>query len=476
MSAATIIGSGPNGLSAAITLARAGLEVEVHEAESTCGGGARSGELTLPGFLHDLGSAVFPLGIGSPFFSKLPLDEHGLHWLHPGAPLAHPFDDGTAVLVERDLGATARQFGPDSNAYFDLFDPLARNWRALMAEIMRPIVHFPRRPFLMGAFGLDGVLPAYLFAKQKFQTSRAQTVFAGLAAHSILPLKAPLTTAVALIFGTSAHATGWPIASGGAQSISNALLSVLKSLGGRVITNSRVESLDGLPQRDLTLCDVTPRQFLSIAGDKLPESFRCSLENYRYAPGAYKVDWALRQPIPWRALDCARAGTVHLGGSLDEIAASERAAWRGEHAENPFILLAQPSLFDPTRAPEGKHTAWAYCHVPNGSTVPMLNRIEAQIERFAPGFKDCVLARKVYAPADLQALNANLVGGDVNGGAFTVKQFLSRPTWRQYGTPLPGVYLCSASTPPGGGVHGMCGYNAAKAALKSLQRRSNLKP
>jgi phytoene dehydrogenase-like protein len=419
---------------------------------------------------------VYPLGFSSPFFSKLRLDQYGLCWVHPRAPLAHPFDDGTAVLVERDLAATAGQFGPDGKAYFDLLDPFVRNWDALVAEMMRPIIHVPHRPFLLGAFGLDAIQPAYFFAKQKFRTLRAQTVFAGLAAHSILPLKAPLTTAFGLILGASAHATGWPIAAGGAQSISNALIAVLKSLGGRILTNSRVESLDGLPQRDLTLCDVTPRQFLSMAGDKLPEGFRRSLENYRYAPGAYKVDWALRQPIPWQALECARAGTVHLGGTLDEIVESERAAWRGEHVEKPFILLVQPSLFDPGRAPEGKHTVWAYCHVPNGSTVSMLSRIEAQIERFAPGFKDCVLARTASAPADLEALNANLVGGDVNGGAFTIKQFVSRPTWRQYRTPLPGVYFCSSSTPPGGGVHGMCGYNAAKIALKSLQRRSSLKP
>ncbi|HEX4229027.1 MAG TPA: NAD(P)/FAD-dependent oxidoreductase [Bryobacteraceae bacterium] len=471
MSAATIVGSGPNGLSAAIILAEAGFEVEVREAQSTYGGGARSGELTLPGFLHDLGSAVYPLGVSSPFFSSLPLDKHGLRWIQPPVPLAHPFDDGGAVLVERDLSATARQFGSDRQAYFDLFDPLVRHWQPLVAELLRPVIHLPRRPFLFAAFGLDAIQPAHSFITRKFREARAQTVLAGLAAHSILPLKYPLTTAFPLMFGAAAHAAGWPIAAGGAQSISNALAGVLTSLGGRILTNSPVDSLDALPTRDLILCDVTPRQFLSLAGDRLTDSYRDSLKGYRYGPGAYKVDWALSQPIPWRAVECARAGTVHLGGSLEEITASESAAWRGEHVDKPFVLLSQPSLFDPSRAPQGKHTAWAYCHVPNGSTVSMLSRIESQIERFAPGFRDCVLARKVYAPADLEAVNANLVGGDVNGGAFTIKQFVARPTLRRYSTPLPRVYLCSSSTPPGGAVHGMCGYFAALAALHHRDRR-----
>lgn len=471
MSAATIVGSGPNGLSAAVVLAQAGLDVEVREAQSTRGGGARSGQTTLPGFLHDLGSAVYPLGISSPFFSSLRLENHGLHWIHPIAPLAHPFDDGSAVVLERDLRATAKQFGPDEQAYFELFDPFVRHWHALVGDVLRPVIHVPRRPFLIAAFGMDAVQPAHFFVQRRFRAPRAQAVFAGLAAHAILPLKYPLTTAFGLILGASAHAAGWPIAAGGAQSITNALAGVLTSLGGRILTDSRVDSLDALPSRDLTLCDVTPRQFLSIAGAKLPSPYRDSLKGYRYGPGAYKVDWALNQPIPWRSPECARAGTVHLGGSLEEITTSERAAWRGQHAEKPFVLLSQPSLFDPSRAPQGKHTAWAYCHVPNGSTLPMLSRIEAQIERFAPGFRDCVLARKVYSPADLEAVNSNLIGGDVNGGAFTVKQFVSRPTFRQYGTPLPGVYLCSSSTPPGGGVHGMCGYFAARAALKALGRR-----
>jgi phytoene dehydrogenase-like protein len=472
VSAATIVGSGPNGLSAAIILAEAGFEVEVLEAQATYGGGARSGAITLPGFLHDLGSAVYPLGISSPFFSSLPLEQHGLRWIQPPVPLAHPFDDGSAVVVERDLAATARQFGSDRQTYFDLFYPFVRHWRALVADVLRPVIHLPSRPFLVAAFGVDAVRPAHSLITQKFRDARAQTVLAGLAAHSIMPLTYPLTTAFALILGGAAHAAGWPIPAGGAQSISDALAGVLTSLGGRISTNSPVDSLDALPPRALTLCDVTPRQFLSLAGDRLTNPYRDSLKSYRYGPGAYKVDWALNQPIPWRAVECARAGTVHLGGSLEEITASERDAWRGEHADKPFVLLAQPSLFDPSRAPQGKHTAWAYCHVPNGSTVSMLSRIEAQIERFAPGFRDCVLARKVYAPGDLEAVNANLVGGDVNGGAFTVKQFVARPTFRQYGTPLADVYLCSSSTPPGGGVHGMCGYFAARAALKEHDRRS----
>ncbi|MGC2658803.1 MAG: NAD(P)/FAD-dependent oxidoreductase, partial [Bryobacteraceae bacterium] len=433
------------------------------------GGAARTAELTLPGFHNDVGSTCYPLGVSSPFFARLPLESNGLRWIHPPAPMAHPFDDGSAVLVERDLAATAKQLGADGQAYADLLEPFARNWHALAAEVLQPLIHLPRRPFLMGAFGIGGVQPAQLLASQKFQTARAQTVFAGLAAHSLLPLSYPLTSAIAILFGASAHAVGWPFAAGGAQSLSNALAGVLKSFGGRIVTDSRVDSLNDLPTGGLTICDITPRQFLSIAGDRISGPYRESLKRYRYAPGAYKVDWALSQPIPWRARECSRAGTVHLGGSLEEIAASERAAWRGEHFEKPFILLCQPSLFDPSRAPQGKHTAWAYCHVPNGSTVSMLKQIETQIERFAPGFRDCILARKAFAPADLQLMNANLVGGDVNGGAFTLRQFIARPTFRQYRTPLPRVYLCSASTPPGGGVHGMCGYYAARAALKDVK-------
>ena len=384
MSAATIVGSGPNGLSAAIVLAHAGLEVEVREAQSTYGGGARSAEVTLPGFRHDLGSAVYPFAISSPFFSSLPLASHGLGWIQPLAPLAHPFDDGTAVLVERDLAATAKQLGPDEQAYFNLFDPFVRNWPAMASDLLRPVIHVPRRPFLIGAFGIDAVQPAHFFAQRRFRGERARTVFAGLAAHSTLPLKYPLSTAFGLMLGAAAHAAGWPIAAGGAQSITNALAGVLNSLGGRIVTDSRVDSLDALPSRALTMCDVTPRQFLSLAGNRVSGPFLDSLRGYRYAPGAYKVDWALNQSIPWRARECARAGTVHLGGSLEEITASERAAWRGDHVDQPFVLLSQPSLFDPSRAPQGKHTAWAYCHVPNGSDVSMLSRIEAQIERSPP--------------------------------------------------------------------------------------------
>ena len=469
MEKATVIGSGPNGLAAAITLAQAGIDIEVRETAPIAGGGARSGELTLPGFVHDLGSAVHPLAVASACFSKLALHQQGLDWIWSPAAVAHPLDDSTTMLLERRVEDAAEQFGADSAAYENIFKPLTNNWRNLAHEVLGPL-RVPKHPLLLARFGLQAFQPAAFFARSSFRNSRTRAFFAGLAAHSILKLEAPLSAAFGLIMGVTGHAVGWPIPAGGAQRISDALSRLFVSLGGRMQTGSRVESLDELEGRDTILCDVTPRQFLKLSGTQLPPSFRRLLERYQYGPGVFKVDWALREPIPWKAKDCLRAATVHLGGSLEEIAASERAAWEGRPPDKPFVLLAQPSLFDPSRAPAGQHTAWAYCHVPNGWPHSALAQIEAQIERFAPGFRDCVLATAAHSPQQMQHWNENLIGGDINGGAPNLKQFFLRPTWRRYGTPLKGVYLCSSSTPPGGGVHGMCGYNAARWALADLKK------
>ncbi len=467
---ATVVGSGPNGLAAAVVLARAGLDVEVREASLLPGGGARSGELTLPGFIHDLCSAIHPMTVCSPFFSKLPLHSHGLNWVFPPAEIAHPLDDGTAITIERDVAATAAQFGADAAAYRELFRPIVDNWETLLPELLRPL-RFPRHPFKLARFGLRAIQPASVLARNTFRGVRAQALFAGLSAHSFLKLEAPISSAFGLMMGGSAHAVGWPMPQGGAQQITNALIGVLNSLGGRVVTGSRVDRLHQLCSPDLTLCDITPRQFLRMADLSDHRPFRQLLEEYRYGPGVFKVDWALREPIPWTAKECLRAGTVHLGGTLEEIAASERAPWEGRPPEKPFVLLAQPTLFDSTRAPSGLQTAWAYCHVPNGWQGSALAQIEAQIERFAPGFRECILARATQGTAAMQASNENLVGGDINGGAADAKQFFMRPTWRTYSTPLKGVYFCSSSTPPGGAVHGMCGYNSAQRALRWLAKQ-----
>ncbi|MFL6450622.1 MAG: phytoene desaturase family protein [Bryobacteraceae bacterium] len=468
---AVIIGSGPNGLAAAVHLARNGISVEVREAAPVPGGGARSAELTLPGFIHDLGSAVHPMAMSSPFFRSLPLTKHGLTWIQPPTPLAHPLDDGTAVLMSRSLEATAEALGPDGPAYRRLYGPLVKSWDALAVEILRPLPIVPGHPLLLANFGLKAIQPATSLARSRFKGERARAIFAGCAAHSMLNLEAPLTAAFGVIFGATAHAVGWPIPQGGSQAISNALIGVLESYGGRVISNSRVNSLRELGDPDLILCDVGPRQFIRLAGDRLHQSFRKALEEFKRGPGIFKVDWALREPIPWRAKECFTAGTVHLGGTLEEIAASERAPEEGRVPSRPFTLLSQPTLFDPSRAPAGRHTAWAYCHVPNGWHGSALEQIENQIERFAPGFRECILARAAHGTADMERYDENLVGGDISGGAATLKQFFLRPTWRRYATPLKGVYLCSSSTPPGGGVHGMCGFHAARWALDWLRTR-----
>ncbi|MGC2059175.1 MAG: NAD(P)/FAD-dependent oxidoreductase [Candidatus Sulfotelmatobacter sp.] len=464
---ACVIGAGPNGLAAAIVLAQAGMQVEVLEAESTPGGAVRTLELTLPGFRHDFGSAVYPLGAGSPFFSSLSLNDYGLDWIHSPAVLAHPLDDGTAVMMERDLGEATHSLGVDGAAWDKLMRPYVEHWSEFSAEILRPVSLMPRHPWLMARFGMVGLRSAEAVAR-RFRSERTRALFAGLAAHSFLSLDEPLSAAFAILMAVPAHAVGWPIPRGGAQAITDALCGVLSSLGGKVKTSSRVRSLSALNEYDLILCDLTPRQLMALGKEKLSDGYRRLLERFRYGPGAFKVDYALNAPIPWKAADCLRAASVHLGGSFEEIAASEKAVRNGKHAERPFVLLAQPSLFDGSRSPAGKHTAWAYCHVPNGSKVNMLEKLENQIERFAPGFRECILARRVFSPADLESMDANLVGGDVGGGVMDIRQFLFRPTWRHYATSDRNIYICSASTPPGGGVHGMCGYNAARMALSKV--------
>lgn len=464
---ACVVGSGPNGLAAAIVLAQAGLEVEVFEAQAIAGGGVRTMELTLPGFRHDFGSAVHPMGIGSPFFSSLPLRDYGLEWIHSPAPLAHPLDDGTAVVLERNLGDAQRAFGIDGEAWRGLMQPFVERWNEFAPEALRPQPAIPKHPWLMARFGMSALRPAAMIAR-RFRSGRTRALFAGVAAHSFLRLDEPLSGAIGMMMAIPAHAVGWPIPRGGSQSLTNALCGYLASLGGKVRTSSRIDSVDALGNPDVIMCDVTPRQLLAMAAGRLAEYYKRRLKNYRYGPGVFKVDYALSAPIPWRASECTRAATVHLGGTFGEIVASENAMCSGQHAERPFVLLVQPSLFDSSRAPAGKHTAWAYCHVPNGSTANMLQRMEDQIERFAPGFRDTVLQRKVFSTADLESMNANLVGGDINGGVMDLRQFLMRPTWQQYSTSARNIYLCSSSTPPGGGVHGMCGYHAARTALRRV--------
>ncbi len=470
MKRACVIGSGPNGLAAAIVLAQAGLSVEVFEAQAEPGGAARTLPLTLPGFLHDFGSAVHPLAVGSPFFSSLPLGDYGLEWIHGDAPLAHPLDDGTAVVLERDLGDAERVLGADGKAWRRFMQPMVDHWRQFAEDALAPAVHVPHHPFLMARFGLAGIGSAQTLVRNHFSNPRTRAVFGGLAGHSFLSFDQPLSAAIGLMFGITVHAVGWPVPRGGARAIPHALIGYLGTLGGMVHTSRRIDA-QALRELNclLTLCDVTPRQLMTIAGDRLSPGYRRSVARFEHGPGAFKVDYALSEPVPWRAAECRRAITVHLGGTFEEIAASEQAIAQGRVAERPFVLAAQPSLFDPARAPKGRHVLWAYCHAPNGSAVDMTERIEAQIERFAPGFRDCVLARHVSSPAVLESMDANLVGGDISGGAMNMRQLLFRPTLRSYSTGAPDLYLCSASTPPGGGVHGMCGYHAAKLALQRMK-------
>jgi phytoene dehydrogenase-like protein len=462
---AVVVGAGPNGLAAAIELAKRGKRVCVYEANETIGGSARSAALTLPGFVHDICSAVHPLAAGSPFFKSLSLAEYGLQFVSSPAAVAHPFDDGTALLLHRSIDETASQLGADARSYRRLLTPLVRDWEILAPELLGPI-HLPRHPLAMARFGFKAIRSASSFVTTHFKDERTRALFAGAAAHSCLSLDQLGTTAFALVLLTLGHTVGWPIPRGGTQHISNALAAYLKSLSGEIVTSVRVASLRDLPQSACVLFDVTPRQLLTIVGEGFPTDFKNKLSDYKYGPGVFKIDWALDGPVPWRAAACTQAATVHLGGSFAEIEASESAVWKGECSERPFVLVSQPSLFDSTRAPEGKHTLWAYCHVPNGSTVDMSERIENQIERFAPGFRSLVLARSALSPAQLEQHNANLVGGDINGGAATITQLFTRPTIQTYTTRIKDLYICSSSTPPGGGVHGMCGYHAAQIALR----------
>lgn len=473
MKRAYVIGSGPNGLAAAIVLAQAGLRIEIFEAEAEPGGASRSLPLTLPGFLHDFGSAVYPLAAGSPFFSSLPLVEYGLEWVHGDAPLAHPLDDGTAVVLERNLDDAERELGPDGKAWRRLMEPAACNWENFARDALGPVLRIPSHPMRMVEFGLAAFQPADRFARSHFASPRTRALFAGLAGHSFLSFSQPLSSAVALVLGAAAHAAGWPIPCGGARAIPHALMGYLDTLGGTVHTSRRIgarEFSDLAADGALLLCDTTPRALAAMAGERIGSGFQRTAERFRPAPGAFKIDYALSEPVPWRSPECRRAVTLHLGGTFDEIAAAEDAVVHGQCADRPYVLVAQPTLFDPARAPHGKHVLWAYCHVPTGSTFDMTERIEAQIERFAPGFRDCVLARHISPPSTLEQMDANLVGGDISGGAMTLRQFLFRPGMRTYATGAPNVYLCSASTPPGGGVHGMCGYHAAKLALRRMVR------
>jgi phytoene dehydrogenase-like protein len=462
---AVVVGSGPNGLAAAITFARAGRSVLVVEAAETIGGGVRSAELTLPGFVHDVCSAIHSLARASHFFRELPLGEHGMEFIDPPAPLAHPLDDGMAVMLERSVGETAAGLGPDAEAYRKLMAPLVERSGELEPFLLgrSPI---PRRPLPAARFGLLGLRSAVGLA-DRFEGERARALFAGLAAHSIQDLYRPPTASFGLVLGLFAHTHGWPLVRGGSQQIADALASYLRSLGGEIETGRRAESVDELPESKVTMLDITPRQLLRVAGHRLPGRYLRALRRYRYGPGVFKVDWALAGPVPWRAEGCERAATIHVGGTLEEIAASEQAVWRGEVSERPFVLVAQQSLFDETRAPDGKHTLWAYCHVPNGSKVDMTERIESQIERFAPGFRELVLERSVRGPAEIEHDNENYVGGDIAGGVQDLRQLYTRPAIRlnPYSTPVDGLYICSSSTPPGGGVHGLCGYYAAQSAL-----------
>jgi phytoene dehydrogenase-like protein len=472
---AVVIGSGPNGLAAAITLAQAGHTVLVREAAGQPGGGLRSAALTLPGFLHDVCASIHALGAASPLFRALPLAEHGLEWVTPEVPLAHPLDDGTAVMLERQLEATAEALGPDAAAYRALMGPLVRHWQALVDDVLGPL-RLPRHPVLLARFARHALWPARTLAVRWFRTEPARALVAGLAAHSVLPLERPPTAAFGLILAAAAHAHGWPVARGGSQRLADALVAYLRRRGGEVVTGAPVRSLEELPPARAILCDLAPRHLLQLAGSRLPRRYARQLARFHYGPGVFKVDWALDGPIPWTAAACARAGTVHVGGTLEDIARAERMVWEGRLPERPFVLVTQPSVCDPTRAPAGCHTAWGYCHVPNGSDADLTDRIEAQIERFAPGFCRRILARHTRSAVQLEQDNANHIGGDITGGSQTLWQLLARPAarWNPYTTPVPGLYLCSASTPPGGGVHGMCGVHAARAALRRLRRLGSI--
>ncbi len=465
---AVVVGGGPNGLAAAITLARAGRSVRLYEAAPTIGGGTRSAELTLPGFIHDPCSAVHPLGIASPFFRTLDLERHGLTWSQPSAPLAHALTPERSVLLERDLDTMGEALGRDGNAWIRLLGPLVRSWQPLLDSILGPIVRPPRHPLVLARFGLPALLPATTLARLAFREPAARALFGGMAAHAMVPLGRPLTASFGLVLAMLAHAVGWPVARGGSGRIAEALAAEAVAAGVEIVTEHPIRTLDEIPPSRTVLFDVTPRQLLAIAGDRLPAGYRRQLGAYRYGPGVFKVDWALDGPIPWRDPQTARAGTVHVGGTLEDLLAAEATVARGTVAERPFVLLVQATVADPGRAPAGQHTAWAYAHVPNGWTGDRTAAIEAQVERYAPGFGDRILARSTRSAPQMEAYNANYVGGDINGGIQDLRQLLFRPVlrWNPYTTPNPRLYLCSSSTPPGGGVHGMSGFLAAREVLR----------
>lgn len=465
---AVVVGSGPNGLAAAIALQQKGLSVLLLEAKKEIGGGLRSAELTLPGFTHDICSAVHPLAVGSPFFTTLPLQEHGLEFIYPAVAAAHPFDNGTAAILAGSVADTARGLGRDEGVYRRLMEPIVKDWPVLAPELLGPL-RFPKDPLPLARFGLTALSSATWLAR-RFQTTEGRGLLAGMAAHSIQPLTNLATSAIALVLMTLGHTKGWPVPRRGSSAIADALASYFILLGGKIETGVYVRSLSELPSSRCLLLDLTPRQLLQLGGHRWSSLYQWQLEHYRYGMGVFKIDWALDERIPFTAAGARQAGTVHIGNTLEEIVATEAATAGGSQAERPFVLLAQPSIVDPARAPQGKHTAWAYCHVPNGSQQDMTERIERQVERFAPGFRDRILARHVFNTAQLEQYNPNYIGGDINGGIIDIRQLFTRPALRSspYRTSEKGIYICSSSTPPGGGVHGMCGYHAARRALKDV--------
>ncbi|MFD2532387.1 phytoene desaturase family protein [Gracilimonas halophila] len=465
---AVIVGSGPNGLSAGVRLAQEGLKVIILEAKSTIGGGTRTQELTEPGFLHDVCSAVHPTAAGSPFFKTLDLQKFGLEFIHPDIPYVHPLDNGDAVAAFRSIERTAEQLGIDGKAYLKIFKEFTENWDYLSEDIFGTL-RIPKHPLLMARFGWYGLFSAKHFTNSLFKDPQTKALFAGCAAHSIIPLSKAFTSSFGLVLGSSAHAVGWPFAKGGSSAITNALAELFKSLSGEIITDHEVNSMADIPTSKTVIFDLTPHQIAKIAGDKLPGKYKEKLLTYTYGPGVFKIDWALSEPVPWENEHSRKAGTLHLGGTFQEIATSEQAAWKGEHHEKPYVLVAQPSIFDKSRAPNGKHTLWAYCHVPNGSEKDMTEFIENQIERFAPGFRDTIISKNTMHTREMQTYNSNYIGGDINGGAQISTQLFGRPVlkWDPYKIPADGLYICSSSTPPGGGVHGMSGYHAAESVLKN---------
>ena len=465
---AFVIGSGPNGLAAAIALAQQGLKVKVFEAKDTVGGGTRTSELTEPGFKHDICSAVHPTAVASPFFNTLPLQEYGLEWIHPDFPVAHPLPNKEAVIAERSFENTIERLGSDSKNYKKLFKEFIESWEYLSKDLFGNL-RIPEHPLAMMRFGWYGMFSAKLLSNSFFNQARTKAYFSGLAAHSIIPLEKAFTSSFGLILGTTVHSVGWPIAKGGSHSITKALAKYFESLGGEIELNSRIESLEQFPSNKPILFDLTPRQIITIADDRISTKLKNKLLNFKYGPGAFKVDFALSEPVPWLNEECKKAGTLHVGGIMEEIMHSEKEVWEGIHSEKPYVLVSQPSVFDKSRAPAGKHVLWSYCHVPNGSTESMKEQIIDQIERYAPGFRDTIISTSCMNALDFEKYNPNYIGGDINGGAQNLKQLFGRPLlkWDPYKLPVDDLYICSSSTPPGGGVHGMCGYNAARSVLKN---------